>query len=89
MVHIVLRVAGQFWVQKIGPMSVDLDQLVQQMTKYYSEEVNQKCHTMTSVELGDIVVCRFGTEDSYFRARVVDLKVLQLNVTRIHLYLCI
>ena len=51
-----LRVAGQFWVQKIGPMSVDLDQLAQQMTNYYSEKANHKCHTVTSVELGDIVV---------------------------------
>ena len=41
---------------------------------------------MTSVELGDIVVCRFGTEDSYFRARVVELKVLQLNVKQGYIF---
>jgi len=63
-----------FWVQKIGPKSVDLDKLTQTMTEYYREEANQTYHKITSVSTGDIVACRFASDDSFYRAKVVAVK---------------
>ena len=66
---------GDFWVQKIGPKSVDLDKLTQDMTEYYREEANKKFHSVSSVAPGDIVACRFSDEESFYRAKVVAFKV--------------
>ena len=55
-------------MQKIGPKSVDLDKLTQNMTEYYSDTANQQYLSVTSVNPGDIVACRFATEDSFYRA---------------------
>jgi len=30
-----------FWVQNVGPSSIDLDKLTQEMTSYYSKQENQ------------------------------------------------
>eukprot|EP00092_Neocalanus_flemingeri_P011602 GFUD01012503.1.p1 GENE.GFUD01012503.1~~GFUD01012503.1.p1 ORF type:complete len:462 (+),score=178.84 GFUD01012503.1:110-1495(+) len=73
---------GAFWVQKIGPKSVDLDKLTQDMTEYYKEEVNQKLHSVTSVAPGDIIACRFSSEESFYRAKVVAFKEDSYDVTR-------
>jgi len=66
---------GAFWVQKIGPISVDLDKLTQNMTMYYDNPSNQSYHILTKVEPGDIVVAKFSGDSSYFRARVVAFKL--------------
>jgi len=73
---------GSFWVQKIGPRSVDLDKLTQDMTEYYREEANQKFHEVSSVAPGDIVACRFASEDSFYRAKVVAFKEDSYDVKR-------
>jgi len=73
---------GSFWVQKIGPRSVDLDKLTQDMTEYYREDANQKFHEVNSVAPGDIVACRFASEDSFYRAKVVAFKEDSYDVTR-------
>eukprot|EP00092_Neocalanus_flemingeri_P040197 GFUD01043784.1.p1 GENE.GFUD01043784.1~~GFUD01043784.1.p1 ORF type:complete len:738 (+),score=209.89 GFUD01043784.1:61-2214(+) len=77
-----LQTPGAFWVQKIGPKSVDLDKLTQDMTEYYKEEVNQKLHSVTSVAPGDIIACRFSSEESFYRAKVVAFKEDSYDVTR-------
>jgi len=73
---------GAFWVQKIGPKSVDLDKLTQNMTEYYSDTANQQYHSVTSVNPGDIVACRFATEDSFYRAKVVAFKEDSYDISR-------
>ena len=52
-----------------------LDKLTQTMTRYYRDEANQKYHQTTSVSTGDLVACRFTSEDSFYRAKVVAFKV--------------
>jgi len=62
---------GNFWVQKVGPHSVDLDKLTQEMTDYYSQETSRSFHELSTVSEGDIVATRYSDEASYYRARVV------------------
>jgi len=73
---------GSFWVQKIGPKSVDLDKLTQSMTEYYSDTNNQEYHAVSFVNPGDIVACKFSSEDSFYRAKVVAFKEDTYDVTR-------
>jgi len=73
---------GAFWVQKIGPKSVDLDKLTQSMTEYYSEEANHQYHSVSTVSPGDIVACRFASEDSFYRAKVVAFKEDSYDVSK-------
>ena len=75
----ILFVTGDFWVQKIGPFSVDLAKLTQDMTEYYRDEVNQKFHSITSVAPGDFVACRFSNDESFYRAKVVTFKVCRIS----------
>lgn len=73
---------GTFWVQKIGPHSVDLDKLTQDMTVYYSEGANKIFHELSSVVEGDIVATQFSDDDSFYRARVVAYKEDSYDVTK-------
>jgi len=61
---------GDFWVQKIGDMSVELEQLTRKMTQYYSDEKVQDDHAVASVLPGDLVVILHAGENRFFRARV-------------------
>jgi len=65
---------GAFWVQKVGPESAELDKLTQKMSEYYREEENQELHRLTNVSSGEVVASKFGSEDNYYRARVVSVK---------------
>ena len=67
---------SSFWVQKIGPLATALDKLEADMTVYYESQTNQSFHTLTRVESGDIVVASFTGDNKYYRARVVNFKVL-------------
>ena len=69
-------------MQKIGPKSIDLDKLTQTMTEYYSDTANQQYHGVNSVNPGDIVACRFATEDSFYRAKVVAFKEDSYDISR-------
>ena len=66
---------GAFWVQKVGPESAELDKLTQKMSEYYREEENQELHRVSNVSSGEVVASKFGSEDNYYRARVVSVKV--------------
>jgi len=73
---------GRFWVQKIGPHSVDLDKLTQEMTEYYNEEENANFHTLSSVDEGEIVAARYSDENSYYRARVISFREDTYDISR-------
>ena len=68
---------GDFWVQKIGDTSVELEQLTRKMTQYYSDAKVQDDHAVASVLPGDLVVILHAGENRFFRARVVGFQVLQ------------
>ena len=42
---------SQFWVQKVGPKSRDLDKLTQSMTDFYSELTNRKLMALPSLQV--------------------------------------
>jgi len=73
---------GRFWVQKIGPHSVDLDKLTQEMTDYYNQEENVSFHTLSCVDEGEIVAARYSDETSFYRARVVSFREDSYDKTR-------
>lgn len=73
---------GSFWVQKIGPRSVDLDKLTQDMTNYYDNPDNQSFHSLKTVSPGEIVVAKFSGDTSYYRARVVEFKLDEYDETK-------
>ncbi|XP_023341490.1 tudor and KH domain-containing protein homolog, partial [Eurytemora carolleeae] len=66
---------AMFWVQNVGPSSIDLDKLTQEMTSYYSKQENQVFHKLERVDVGDIVVSSFAGDNSYYRAKVVEIHV--------------
>ena len=59
---------GQFWVQNIGSMLVELDKNDKETTDFYSEITIRKLMAVTSVQVGDIVAVKVSLEEQYFRA---------------------
>ena len=66
---------SQFYVQKVGPESIALDKLVQEMTAYYEITANQKLNELTEVSPGDLVASQISSDSNWYRARIVDVIV--------------
>lgn len=63
-----------FHVQKVGPKSVELDKLVQNMTSYYEQEDNQvECSVTKALNLGDLVAAKSAPDGSWYRAKVTGV----------------
>ncbi|XP_042893332.1 tudor and KH domain-containing protein homolog isoform X2 [Penaeus japonicus] len=62
--------AAHFWLQVVGPRSIQLDKLVTQMTEYYEDEDNRELHELEKVKTGDIVAAKFPHDDSWYRGQV-------------------
>ncbi len=62
-------------VLQVGPKSVDLDKLVQEMTDYYRVETNRQSHALTAAEVkdGDVVASMWPGDERWYRARVVEV----------------
>jgi len=71
----------RFWVQNVGPSSVQLDKLTETMTNYYSKVANQAFHALSSVNVGDIVVSTFEGDSNFYRAKVVEFIVNEYDRT--------
>jgi len=78
---------GQFWVQNVGPSSIQLDKLTQAMTEYYSATENQLFHSLAvdGVRKGDIVVSTFSGDSNYYRAKVVDVSLNEYDGSKSNL----
>eukprot|EP00096_Caligus_rogercresseyi_P011936 TRINITY_DN4850_c0_g1_i1.p1 TRINITY_DN4850_c0_g1~~TRINITY_DN4850_c0_g1_i1.p1 ORF type:complete len:442 (-),score=127.67 TRINITY_DN4850_c0_g1_i1:384-1709(-) len=63
-----------FYVQKVGPMSVKLDKLVNEMTEFYNEQINREAYTVEKIEVDDIVACQFNNDDHWYRSRVTKIE---------------
>lgn len=63
----------KFWIQLCGPQSSELDQLVENMTRYYNESENQDIHRIDDPFLGQIVTTRFKYDSKWYRAEVVGI----------------
>ena len=64
---------SQFYVQKVGPQSVALDKLVQEMTTYYEITANQKLNEITKINSGNMVASQISSDNNWYRARVVNV----------------
>lgn len=69
----------KFWVQLVGPQSKKLDNMVQEMTTYYSSPENRAKHTLTSPYIGQIVAAVFKFDEKWYRAEIVDIMPNQYN----------
>ncbi|XP_030383446.1 tudor and KH domain-containing protein homolog [Scaptodrosophila lebanonensis] len=69
----------KFWVQLVGPQSKKLDDMVQEMTNYYSSAENRAKHVLTAPYVGQIVAAVFKFDEKWYRAEVVDIMPNQFN----------
>ena len=62
---------SSFFVQKVGPSSVALDKLVQEMTAVY----DQNCQSMkiNKIDKGSIVAAKNSLDGSWYRAKVANI----------------
>jgi len=65
-----------FWVQKLGPSSIQLDKLTQEMTYFYAEEEKKTSPILSDPNVGALVAAKFPSdcEGSYYRAKVESLE---------------
>ncbi|KAH8263061.1 hypothetical protein KR044_003831 [Drosophila immigrans] len=69
----------KFWVQLVGPQSKKLDDMVQEMTSYYSSAENRAKHQLTTPYIGQIVAAVFKFDEKWYRAEIVDIMPNQYN----------
>ncbi|XP_035909698.1 tudor and KH domain-containing protein homolog [Anopheles stephensi] len=61
---------SKFYVQLVGPQSLELDLLVQNMTVYYSQPQNRELHRIRKPYLGQIVAAEFNADNKWYRAEI-------------------
>ncbi|TRY76853.1 hypothetical protein TCAL_03528 [Tigriopus californicus] len=64
---------GFFYVQKVGPRSIDLDKLVDEMTAFYEVAANRESNQVKTAETGDLVAAQFEADGRWYRAKVVKV----------------
>ncbi|EDV99337.1 tudor and KH domain-containing protein homolog [Drosophila grimshawi] len=69
----------KFWVQLVGPQSKKLDDMVKEMTSYYSSADNRAAHQLTEPYVGQIVAAVFKFDEKWYRAEIVDIMPNQYN----------
>lgn len=69
----------KFWVQLVGPQSKKLDDMVKEMTTYYSNAENRAKHQLTTPYIGQIVAAVFKFDEKWYRAEIVDIMPNQYN----------
>ncbi|KAK9737733.1 KH domain [Popillia japonica] len=70
---------SHFWLQIVGPKATELDQLVEDMTEYYSKPENREFHVLDKVNVGDLVAALFKYDNKWYRAEV--LKIIESNTS--------
>lgn len=56
---------SHFWLQIVGPKATELDQLVEDMTEYYSKPENREFHVLDKVNVGDLVAALFKYDNKW------------------------
>lgn len=57
---------SRFWLQIVGPKATELDQLVEEMTDYYSKQDNRDLHILNTIECGDLVAAIFKFDGKWY-----------------------
>uniref|UniRef100_A0A182WA70 Tudor domain-containing protein n=1 Tax=Anopheles minimus TaxID=112268 RepID=A0A182WA70_9DIPT len=61
---------SKFYVQLVGPQSLELDLLVQNMSVYYNQNQNRELHQLRKPYLGQIVAAEFNADNKWYRAEI-------------------
>uniref|UniRef100_A0A182MGW3 Tudor domain-containing protein n=1 Tax=Anopheles culicifacies TaxID=139723 RepID=A0A182MGW3_9DIPT len=61
---------SKFYVQLVGPQSLELDLLVQNMSVYYNQNQNRELHQVRKPYLGQIVAAEFNADNKWYRAEI-------------------
>ncbi|KAK9887842.1 hypothetical protein WA026_000151 [Henosepilachna vigintioctopunctata] len=78
---------SRFWIQIVGPKATKLDQLVEEMSDYYSKPESKIVHTLESITKGDLVAAIFQYDNKWYRAEVLNvIKDSETNEDRAELY---
>ncbi|XP_063437862.1 tudor and KH domain-containing protein-like [Mytilus trossulus] len=64
---------GLFWVQILSSMSVELDNLVDRITSFYTSEMPQG-YDVSNPSTGDLVAAPFENDTSWYRAKVMGVE---------------
>ncbi|XP_076081099.1 tudor and KH domain-containing protein-like [Mytilus galloprovincialis] len=64
---------GLFWVQILSSMSVELDNLVDRITSFYTSEMPQG-YNVSNPSTGDLVAAPFENDTSWYRAKVMGVE---------------
>ncbi|XP_053673348.1 tudor and KH domain-containing protein homolog [Anopheles nili] len=61
---------SKFFVQLVGPQSLELDLLTNSMTEYYNQSQNRELHRLRKPYLGQIVAAEFNADNKWYRAEI-------------------
>lgn len=64
---------ARFWIQLVGPQTVKLTGLINQMTEYYNQAENREKHQIKEPYLGQIVAAMFQYDCKWYRAEIVGI----------------
>lgn len=76
---------ARFWVQIVSSQIKKLDQLITEMTAYYSQTDNQKKHHIKDPYLGQIVAAMFQYDNKWYRAEIVAIVPNEYDPRRVAL----
>lgn len=76
---------ARFWVQIVGPQIQKLDELINEMTEYYSHAENQDKHRIKDPYLGQIVAALFQYDNKWYRAEITAIVPNEFDPRRVAL----
>ncbi|KAK6630442.1 hypothetical protein RUM43_014787 [Polyplax serrata] len=68
-----IETPDKFWLQMVGPSTVELDKLIEQMTDYYTKDENQERHKLREVKNGQVVAAPFPYDNKWYRAEIQEI----------------
>lgn len=85
MIHHFSASPSRFWVQIVSPQIKKLDDLITEMTEYYSQTENQEKHRIKDPYLGQIVAAMFQYDNKWYRAEIVAIVPNEYDPRRVAL----
>ncbi|XP_055299658.1 tudor and KH domain-containing protein homolog isoform X2 [Sitodiplosis mosellana] len=76
---------ARFWVQIVSPQIKKLDELINEMTEYYSQAENKDRHRIKDPYLGQIVAAAFQYDNKWYRAEIVAIVPNEYDPRRVAL----
>jgi len=77
-----IRDPGFFFIQKVGPGSIALDKLVQDMSLYYDQDYN-KVNIVEKISEGDFVASQYTLDGCWYRGKIVKVIIDHYDESKI------